>query len=70
MPAVASLEELKAVEENLSRLKAGYPEAYADVVELFRRHRKVGNRARWIPSRALPLHESHAPVQRVLRLVA
>ncbi|MBA7474797.1 hypothetical protein ES707_10152 [subsurface metagenome] len=42
MPAVASLEELKAVEENLSRLKAGYPEAYADVVELFRRHRKVG----------------------------
>ncbi|MCK5007357.1 MAG: hypothetical protein KAR73_08210 [Spirochaetales bacterium] len=42
MPAVASLEELKAVEEHLGQLKAEYPEAYADVVELFRRHRKVG----------------------------
>jgi hypothetical protein len=42
MPAVASLEELKAVEENLSRLKSRHTEAYADVVELFRRHRKVG----------------------------
>jgi len=42
MPAVASLEELKAVEEHLSQLKAEYPEAYADVVELFRRHRNVG----------------------------
>jgi hypothetical protein len=42
MPAVASLEELKAVEENLSRLKSRHAEAYADVVELFRHHRKVG----------------------------
>lgn len=42
MPAVASLEELKAVEEQLGQLKAGYPEAYVEVVELFRRHRKVG----------------------------
>ena len=42
MPAIASLEELKAVEEHLSQLKSGYPEAYAEVVELFRRHRKVG----------------------------
>ncbi len=42
MPAVASLEELKAVEENLSRLKSRHAESYADLVELFRRHRKVG----------------------------
>jgi hypothetical protein len=42
MPAVASLEELKAVEEQLQELKSRHPEAYIDVVELFRRHRKVG----------------------------
>jgi hypothetical protein len=42
MPAVASLEELKAVEEHLSQLKARHPEAYTDVVDLFRQHRKVG----------------------------
>jgi hypothetical protein len=42
MPAVATLEELKAVEEQLRQLKASQPEAYGQVVELFRRHRKVG----------------------------
>jgi hypothetical protein len=42
MPAVASLEELKAVEEHLDQVRARHSEAYADVVELFRRHRKVG----------------------------
>ena len=42
MPAVASLEELKEVEEHLNQLKVRHAEAYADVVELFRRHRKVG----------------------------
>jgi hypothetical protein len=42
MPAVASLEELKTVEEQLAQLKARHPEAYTDVVELFRRYRKVG----------------------------
>jgi hypothetical protein len=42
MPAVASLEQLKAVEEHLGQLKAGHPEAYDDIVELFRRHRNVG----------------------------
>ena len=42
MPAVASLEELKTVEEQLRGLKSAYPDAYAEVVELFRRHRKVG----------------------------
>ncbi|UCF98316.1 MAG: hypothetical protein JSV89_01990 [Spirochaetaceae bacterium] len=42
MPAVASLEELKAVAEQLGELRSRHPEAYGDVVELFRRHRKVG----------------------------
>ena len=42
MPAVASLEELKAVEQQLGQLESQYPELYRDVVELFRRHRKVG----------------------------
>lgn len=42
MPAVASLEELKAVEEQLKDLKARHPEGYTDLVELFRRNRKVG----------------------------
>lgn len=42
MPAVASLEELKAVNEQLESLKERHPEAYADLVELFRRNRKLG----------------------------
>jgi len=42
MPAVASLEDLQAVEEHLSQLKERHAEAYGDLVELFRRHRKVG----------------------------
>jgi hypothetical protein len=42
MPAVASLEELKAVEQQLEQLRAKHPEGYTDLVELFRRYRKVG----------------------------
>jgi hypothetical protein len=42
MPAVASLEELKAVEAQLGELRSKHPEGYTDLVELFRRHRKVG----------------------------
>ena len=42
MPAVASLEELKAVEQQLRELSSRHPEGYADLVELFRRHRKGG----------------------------
>jgi hypothetical protein len=42
MPAVASLEDLNAVAEQLRTIKERFPEAYADVVELFRRHRAVG----------------------------
>ncbi len=42
MPAVASLEELRAVAEDLKGLQAAYPDAYRELVGLFRRHRKVG----------------------------
>ena len=42
MPAVASLEELKAVQSQLKDLESRHPEGFADLVALFRRHRKVG----------------------------
>lgn len=42
MPAVASLEELKAVDADLQRVRDAYPQAYRELVGLFRRHRKVG----------------------------
>ncbi len=42
MPAVASLEELKAVDEQLKAIKEQHPEGYADFVELFRKNRKIG----------------------------
>lgn len=42
MPAVASLEQLTAVNEELTALKQRHPEAYAEVAALLRRHRGVG----------------------------
>jgi recombinational DNA repair protein (RecF pathway) len=42
MPAVASLEALNALAEELLALKERHPAAYADLVDLFRRHRSVG----------------------------
>jgi len=42
MPAVASLEELKAVDEQLKAIKGQHPEVYADFVELFHKNRKIG----------------------------
>ncbi len=42
MPAVASLEELKTVDEQLKALKGENPEVYARFVELFRKNRKIG----------------------------
>ena len=38
MPAVASLEELKAVDEQLKAIKGEHPEVYVDFVELFRKN--------------------------------
>jgi hypothetical protein len=42
MPAVATLEELKAVETELNAISAAHPEAYQMVAELFKKNRKVG----------------------------
>ena len=42
MPAVASLGELKTVDEQLKAIKDQHPEAYADFVELFRKNRMIG----------------------------
>ncbi len=42
MPAVASLEELREVFASLEKLKDRFPEAYAEVSNLFRAYRKVG----------------------------
>ena len=42
MPAVASLEELRAADEQLKGIKVQHPELYAEIVELFRKNRKIG----------------------------
>ena len=42
MPAVASIEDLKAVEADLAGLKGRHPEAYEELAAVFREHRKVG----------------------------
>ncbi len=42
MPAIASLEELETINEQLKVLKTKHPEAYEDFVQLFRKNRKVG----------------------------
>jgi hypothetical protein len=42
MPALASLEDLKAVLASCDELKAAHPEAYAAFAALLKRHRAVG----------------------------
>ncbi len=42
MPAVATLEDLKTVQERLDSLRSTYPDAFADFSQLFRTNRKVG----------------------------
>ena len=42
MPAVASLEDLKKVEEQLRTIKENHPQGYVGLVELFRQNRKIG----------------------------
>jgi hypothetical protein len=42
MPAVASLAELQAANNELNQLKEQHPEAYAAVSGLFRKHRSIG----------------------------
>jgi hypothetical protein len=42
MPAIASLEDLNAVNEALAALRAKHPVACAELASLLRRHRSVG----------------------------
>jgi hypothetical protein len=42
MPAIATLEELKAVDEALRRLKEEFPDAYERFSGLFRDNRRIG----------------------------
>ena len=42
MPAVASIEELRAVGTDLAELKGRRPEAYEELASLLKKHRKVG----------------------------
>ena len=42
MPAIATLEELNGVNEELKQLKEKHPLAYQDFVDLLRKNRKIG----------------------------
>ena len=42
MPAIATLEELKAVDAALKKLKEEYPDAYEKFTQLFKDTRKIG----------------------------
>ncbi len=44
MPAIASLEDLNAVNEALAALRAKHPAACAELASLLRSHRSVGYR--------------------------
>ena len=56
MPAIASLEDLAAAQAALADLERRHPEAFADFVELFRRHRHIGykNLSRLMMGEATP----------------
>ncbi|MFW6138350.1 MAG: hypothetical protein ACOC7U_04170 [Spirochaetota bacterium] len=42
MPAIATLEELKAVNKALKKLKEEHPEAYEKFSQFFKQNRKIG----------------------------
>jgi len=42
MPAIATLEELKAIETSLKKLKEEHPEAYERFSQFFRNNRAIG----------------------------
>jgi hypothetical protein len=42
MPAIATLEELKAIDAGLKKLKENYPQAYDEMANFFRTNRKIG----------------------------
>ena len=42
MPAIATLEELKAIDEGLKKLKVEFPDAYDRFAQFFRSNRNIG----------------------------
>jgi hypothetical protein len=42
MPALATLEELKAVEASMKEFQASHPEAYTALAAIMKKHRSVG----------------------------
>lgn len=42
MAAIAGIEDLKAAQAALKKIEKKYPEAYAEVVQLFKDHRMIG----------------------------
>jgi len=42
MPAIATLEELKAIDAALKKLKEEYPEAYERFSQFFKDNRRIG----------------------------
>ena len=42
MPAIATLEELKAIDQGLKKIKEAHPEAYEEIANFFRNNRKIG----------------------------
>jgi hypothetical protein len=56
MPAIAALEDLSSAQAALAELEAKHPQAFAEFVELFRRHRRIGykNIARLMMKEASP----------------
>lgn len=56
MPAIAALEDLSSAQAALAEMETRHPQAYAEFVELFRRHRRIGykNIARLMMKEASP----------------
>ena len=42
MPAIATLEDLKAVDTSLKQLKEKFPEAYKEISQFFANNRHIG----------------------------
>lgn len=42
MPAIATLEELKAVKNQLENFRRSFPEAYQHISEIFKANRRIG----------------------------
>jgi len=42
MPAIATLEELKAIDMGLKKLKESYPQAYEEFAQFFKNNRRIG----------------------------